>query len=112
MKKEAELGCAKAHHEEVRKVPGDKATLETDKPGFGARDKDMSRSDSMTAERAGCVITGAWMETIGVIGMKSMSCNELETRGLEIAGASDEAPLSEVWKCASSGLGKNRVVQV
>ena len=112
VEKEAELGCAEAHHEEVRVVSRNKATSEMDEPGVRACDKDVGRSDSVMAVRAGCVITGTWTEMIRVIGMKGMSCDKLETCGLEIAGAPDEAPLSEVQKCASSGLGKNGVVQV
>ena len=52
MEKEAELGCAKAHHEEVGVVPGNKIPSKTDKSGIRASDENMSRYDSMTAKGA------------------------------------------------------------
>ena len=93
-------------------MPRNKATSETDKPGIGACDEDVGWSDLMTAEGAGCVVTGAWTKAVRIIGMKGVSCDKLEARGLEVTGASDEAPLSEVRECASSRLGKNGVMWV
>ena len=112
MEEEAELGCTEACHEEIGIVPGNKVMSETDEPGIGACDEDVGRSDSMMAKGAECVITGAWTKTVRIIGIKSVSCDKLEACRLEVTGASDEAPLSEVRKCASSRLGKNRVVRV
>ena len=49
MEKEAELGSAKAHHEEVRVVPGDETSSKVDKSRVRARDEDVSGCDSITA---------------------------------------------------------------
>ena len=112
MEEEAELGCTEACHEEIGIVPGNKVMSETDEPGIGACDEDVGRSDSMMAKGAGCVVTSAWTKAVRIIGMKGVSCDKLEARGLEVTGASDEAPLSEVRECASSRLGKNGVMWV
>ena len=92
MKEEAELGRAKARYEKVREVPRDKTLSEMDESGIRASDKDMSKSDLMMAGGAGGVITCTWTKTVQIVGMKSMTCDELETCGLKVAGASDKAP--------------------
>ena len=52
MEEEAELGCAKARHEEVGVVPGNKMPPKTDKLGFRASDENVSGCDSMTEKGA------------------------------------------------------------
>ena len=109
MEKEAELGRAKAHHEKIGVVPGDKTASEVDESGFRACDKNVSGCDLMTAKWAGSIVACARAEAIRVIGMKSMTSDKLETCGLKITGASNKAPQSEVWEGVSHRMGKNRI---
>ena len=112
MKEEAELGRAEAHHEEVGEVPRNETSLKTNKLGFRASDKNMSRCDSMMAVGAGGIVTCTRSKTIRIISVKSMSCDKLEACRLKIARASDKAPQGKVWKDAGSGLGEDRILQV
>ena len=101
MEEEAELGRAETRHEKVGIMPGDKVMSETDEAGFRARDENVGECESVATIGAQGVIPSAWTKTIRVVGMKSMASDKLKTCGLEIARASNEAPLCEVWK----GLG-------
>ena len=74
--------------------------------------KDVGRSEAMTAMWAGGIISGPGPKAVGVIGMEGVSRDELETRGLEISRSSDEAPQCEVREGASRGLGKDWVLRV
>ena len=84
VEKETELGSAEFCHEKERIMPGDKATLKTDEARFRAVDKDVGRSETMTAMWARGVIPCAGSEAIGVVGMKGMTCDQLEACRLKI----------------------------
>ena len=112
MEKKAQLGSTKTRHEEVREVPGDKVSSEIDEAWVRAGDENVSGCDSVMAMRARRIFSSPRTKMIRVVGMKSMSGDKLETRRLKVAGAPEEASLGKVRECVSSGLGKNRVVQV
>ena len=84
VEEETELGRAEFRHEKERVVPRDKATSKTDEAGFRAVDKDVGRSETMTAMWARGVIPCAGSEAIGVVGMKGMTCDQLEACRLKI----------------------------
>ena len=112
MKKEAELGSTKFHHKEVGVVPRDKASSETDEAGFRAMDEDMGWSKTMTAMRAGGVVTHAGPKAIRVVSMKCVTRDQLEARRLEIARASNKAPQGKIRERARRGVGKDWVRRV
>ena len=84
MEEETELGRAKFRHEEKGVVPRNKVTSKTDEARFRAVNKDVGGSETVTAMRAGGVVPCARSKSIGVVGMKGMSCDQLEACRLEI----------------------------
>ena len=73
-------------------MPRDKASSKTDEARFRAMNEDVGGSKAVTAMWARGVISGARPKTVGVVGMKGMSRDELEACRLEISRSSDEAP--------------------
>ena len=67
------MGHAELRHKEVRIVPRDKATSKTDEARFRAMNENMSGSKTVMAMWTGGIVSGARSETIGVVGMKSMT---------------------------------------
>ena len=98
MKEEAELGRTETRHKKVGMMPGDKAMSETDEVGFRAGDENVGGCESVATIGAHGVIPSARTKTVRVVGMKSMTSDKLKTCGLEIARASNEAPLCEFWE--------------
>ena len=73
VEEETELGRAKFRHKKEGVMPRDKATSKMDEARFRAVNKHMGRSETVTAMRAGSVVTCARSEAIGVISVKGMA---------------------------------------
>ena len=84
VEEEVELGRTKFRHKKERVMPRDKATLKTDEARFRAVNKDVGGCETVMAMWAGGVVPCARSKSIGVVGMKGMSCDQLEACRLKI----------------------------
>ena len=64
MEEQAQLGCAKTHHEKGRVVPGNKSSSKMDEMWVKACDKDMNRCKPVTAIGAQSIVSGSRAEMI------------------------------------------------
>ena len=107
--------------EECGKAGGPKASREKVGDGQGAKEvaasfleevtvfEDMYEGISATAMRAGCGVTRHGVEVIRVVGVESMSSDQLEACGLEVVRVGKKNTLGEGWEDWQGVVCEHRV---